>query len=348
MTYVHDEGGRRLLKRIDGVPVRAKVAGGILTEDHFVELVVVGGVVAGVIDNGTYTALLTDVRGTPFAGPDGTMGLATPYGVRQTRLRNAEQIDYAKLGWDPDLGTVRMGVRDYDATLGQFWTPDPLYLESLEACAKSPIDCNLYGYAKGNPLSWVDPEGTNPDPSLALRLGDVMEMQKARFEVDGNASFADNYERFRQSMGGPQADFTGEVLAGAILYVAWQRVAGAVDYFSRGIYDDAHDAANGRNPDQAAERFLRFVGNAPFLPSAPRGALGANAPFRTSAGRVDGGGRRPTYVPVGPDGQPRNSHALRAGTPLHHQWIHTRRSGGGRVGKADTCRHESLARTDNP
>jgi RHS repeat-associated protein len=162
VTYVYDETGARLLKRVDGVPVRAEVAGGVLTEDHFVELVEVGGVVAGVLDNGAFTALLTDPRGTPFAGPDGTPGLATPYGVRTARLGHAEVIDYARLGWDPDLDTVRMGVRDYDAALGQFWTPDPLYLESLEHCAKSPIDCNLYGYAKGNPLSWVDPAGTNP------------------------------------------------------------------------------------------------------------------------------------------------------------------------------------------
>jgi hypothetical protein len=95
------------------VPVRGNAAGGVLTEDHFVELVTVGDVVAGVLDNGRFTALLTDPRGTPFAGPDGTPGLASPYGVRTAHLGLAEVIDYARLGWDPDLDLIRMGVRDY-------------------------------------------------------------------------------------------------------------------------------------------------------------------------------------------------------------------------------------------
>lgn len=159
IDFVYDEADQRILKRINGVPVRANVAGGVLTEDHFVELVVIGDVVAGVLDNGQFTALLTDPRGTPFAGPDGTPGLASPYGVRSSRLGLAEVIDYTRLGWDPDLDVVRMGVRDYDPRLGQFLTPDPLYLENLEKCQLSPLQCSLYSYAGGNPISFVDPTG---------------------------------------------------------------------------------------------------------------------------------------------------------------------------------------------
>jgi RHS repeat-associated protein len=70
-------------------------------------------------------------------------------------------LDYAHLGWDADLETVRMGARDYDPRLSQFWTPDPLYLESLEKCQASPVECGLYGYANNNPLSNVDPAGTD-------------------------------------------------------------------------------------------------------------------------------------------------------------------------------------------
>jgi len=159
IEFVYDDADQRLVKRVDGVPVRADIGGAVLTEGHFVELVTVGGVVAGVLDNGKFTALLTDPRGTPFAGPDGTAGLATPYGVRASHLGYADVIDYARLGWDPDLDIVRMGVRDYDAKLGQFWTPDPLYFEDLEKCADSPLQCTLYGYAGGNPISFVDPTG---------------------------------------------------------------------------------------------------------------------------------------------------------------------------------------------
>ena len=54
-----------------------------------------------------------------------------------------------------------MGARDYDATLGQFTTPDPLYFEDLEKCQRSPLECSLYGYAAGNPISFTDPTGTD-------------------------------------------------------------------------------------------------------------------------------------------------------------------------------------------
>jgi len=159
LDFVYDDEGKRLLKRVNGAPVRADLGDAVLTEDHFIELVSIGGVVVGVLDNGAFTALLTDMRGTPFAGPDGTPGLASPYGARVSHLGFAETIDYARLGWDPDLDVVRMGVRDYDAKLSQFLTPDPLFLEDLSACAKSPVECNLYGYALNNPLSFTDPTG---------------------------------------------------------------------------------------------------------------------------------------------------------------------------------------------
>jgi RHS repeat-associated protein len=159
IDFVYDDADQRLLKRVDGVPVRAEVAGGILTADHFIELVTIGGVVAGVLDNGQFTALLTDPRGTPLAGPDGTQGVASPYGMRTSHLGLSEVIDYARLGWDADLDIIRMGVRDYDARLSQFLTVDPLYFEDLEKCQSSPLQCSLYGYAGGNPISFVDPTG---------------------------------------------------------------------------------------------------------------------------------------------------------------------------------------------
>lgn len=159
IEFVYDDTNQRVLKRVDGVPVRADVSGGVLTEGHFIELVVIGGVVAGVLDNNQFTPLLTDPRGTPFVGPDGSTDLASPYGVRAAHLGYAEVVDYARLGWDADLDIVRMGVRDYDATLAQFLTPDPMFFEDLGKCQASPLQCSLYGYAAGNPISFLDPTG---------------------------------------------------------------------------------------------------------------------------------------------------------------------------------------------
>jgi len=56
---------------------------------------------------------------------DGTPRLATPYGVRVGRPDLAAAFDRVEKAYDAELGTVRMGVRDYDHVLGQFWTPSP-------------------------------------------------------------------------------------------------------------------------------------------------------------------------------------------------------------------------------
>jgi RHS repeat-associated protein len=159
LEYVYDENSLRILKKVNGAPKMAWAGGGILTESAFVEVVEVGGVTMGVIQNGVFTAMLTDPRGTALTTPNGADYAASPYGMRLSYDELSELLDYAKLGHDKDLGVVRMGVRDYDPALSQFWQPDPAFLESLEKCQGSPIECSLYGYARNNPISFTDPTG---------------------------------------------------------------------------------------------------------------------------------------------------------------------------------------------
>ncbi len=160
VRYFYDEANLRALKTVDGIPVRADVEGAVLTAAGLVLPVEIDGITVGVIDAGRFRTIATDARGTPISDEAGAEHLGSPYGARTTRGARAETLDFTRLGYDADLGSVRMGARDYDPTLSQFWTPDPLFLENLEKCQGSPLECNLYGYAKGNPLSFVDPRGT--------------------------------------------------------------------------------------------------------------------------------------------------------------------------------------------
>ncbi|WP_437972808.1 RHS repeat-associated core domain-containing protein [Sorangium sp. So ce295] len=163
LRFAYDEAGQRVLKYRNGVPVAGYVAGAYLSEDGLVEPVNVAGITVGVIDNGVFERLPFDPRGTSISDEAGALSLASAYGARIEYGPLAEAIDYVQKGYDRDLGLVRMGVRDYDPLLGQFWTPDPLFLTSIDKCVASPAECNLYGYARNNPVSYVDPTGTDAD-----------------------------------------------------------------------------------------------------------------------------------------------------------------------------------------
>ena len=101
-----------------------------------------------------------------------TLSVVSPYGERnEKRNKHSNLIDYVSLGYDPDLKAYRMSQRDYDPVLKRFLTPDPLFLENPEKCIESPEQCNLYGYAAGNPVSFVDPSGNNPLLAIPILTG---------------------------------------------------------------------------------------------------------------------------------------------------------------------------------
>ncbi|WP_141733570.1 toxin TcdB middle/N-terminal domain-containing protein [Oligoflexus tunisiensis] len=60
---------------------------------------------------------------------------------------------------DDDSGLYYMKSRFYDPLLGRFVQPDPLFLDQPQLCLKSVVECNLYSYARNNPLKFTDPEG---------------------------------------------------------------------------------------------------------------------------------------------------------------------------------------------
>jgi RHS repeat-associated protein len=160
-SFLYDERGQRLLKFADGVPVAAYLDQGIhLDAEGLTQPLHFGGQLVGVVRGGTLHMVATDLRGTVIADEDGTMRLASPFGDRAVRPALSTVIDYVQKGYDADLGLIRMGVRDYDPKLNRFLTPDPLFLEEPWRCVSSPVECNLYGYARNNPLRYGDPHGT--------------------------------------------------------------------------------------------------------------------------------------------------------------------------------------------
>ncbi|MFP2925664.1 polymorphic toxin-type HINT domain-containing protein [Pyxidicoccus sp. 3LG] len=158
--YLHDENGQRLLKKDGGVPVAAYLDGGAyLDASGLTEPFRFAGQLVGLLKGATFQLVATDLRGTLLADTNGTARRVSPFGLRATQPDVAAALDYVQKGFDADLGVVRMGVRDYDPYINRFLTPDPLFLEEPWRCVGSPVECNLYGYAGGNPVSNVDPTG---------------------------------------------------------------------------------------------------------------------------------------------------------------------------------------------
>ena len=123
--FVHDEDGHRVLKLAGGVPYLGWVEGSTLTEQGMVDPVHVCGQLVGLVRQGVFEPLATDARGSLLADSTGATFEITPYGVRDARPAIAEILDYVEKGYDPDLGFVRMGVRDYDPSIDQLGAVAP-------------------------------------------------------------------------------------------------------------------------------------------------------------------------------------------------------------------------------
>lgn len=161
VSYLYDETGQRILKSVGAVPAAAYPEEGYLTANELDEPVRIGDRLVGLVRGGAFVLAATDTRGTIEADTDGTSRLASPFGARPVHPDVAAAFDYAGHGFDADLGLERMGVRDYDPRIASFLEPDPFFLLQPGKCVESPVECNLYGYARNRPLDFTDPTGRN-------------------------------------------------------------------------------------------------------------------------------------------------------------------------------------------
>lgn len=158
IDFVTDEQGYRLAKRVDGAFVEAYTDEGVVADTLYVPVTLAGATV-GVVHAGQFESVATDARGTLLADGEGVTRAAA-FGERARSSPLARAVDYAQGGRDADLGLVRMGVRDYDPAAHRFTTPDPLFLAHPEKCVESPVECNLYAYARNAPADFIDTDGT--------------------------------------------------------------------------------------------------------------------------------------------------------------------------------------------
>jgi RHS repeat-associated protein len=161
VTYVYDEEGKRVFKKIGEDFIEGYFGNIVFTGDTIFQPIGLGGTALGILENDQFKVLPTDFRGSVLTAQNETSAsFVSPYGERKEgRGAYSTTIDYVSQGYDPDLQAYRMDHRDYDPKLKRFLTPDPLFFENPHRCLESPIECNVYGYAAGNPVSFVDPLG---------------------------------------------------------------------------------------------------------------------------------------------------------------------------------------------
>lgn len=159
VEYTYRANGERVAKRRNGVLEEAYVEDRLIDGSGVVEPIRVDGRLVGMLARGAFVVAHVDRNGSLIVDDSGSPVELSAYGARSSRSALMNAIDFVGRGYDADLGTVRTTARDYDPHLGQFWSPDPAFFESIDKCVDNPVECNLYGYGRNNPISRIDPEG---------------------------------------------------------------------------------------------------------------------------------------------------------------------------------------------
>jgi len=172
--YTYDPQGKRV-KRVDsqaGTLTTTLFLGDLYekTGGSFKKYIYAGGRrLAEWRDDGTKQFYLTDTARSMNVITDGSGNLMTrieykPYGETSSITGSNASFGFMYAGARTDQlsGLSDFGARFYDPSLGRFLTPDPILSRPLD-----PRDLNPYGYALGNPLTYVDVGGYSSWPAIA-------------------------------------------------------------------------------------------------------------------------------------------------------------------------------------
>jgi RHS repeat-associated protein len=167
ITYLVDGADRRVAKLVDGeLQWLLAYAGGLpiarLHPDGSVESIYIYGALAHVPDlvikSGRTYRIIHDHLGSPRLVIDvetGEIAQRLDYDVHG-RILHDTHPDFQPFAFagglhDADTGLVRFGARDYDPALARWTAKDP--------SGFAGGDTNLYAYAYGDPVNFVDPNG---------------------------------------------------------------------------------------------------------------------------------------------------------------------------------------------
>jgi len=177
IEYVIDPQSRRLGSKVDGVLVQGFLWQGQLAP--VAELDGAGAVVSRfvyaarvnvpdyIVKGGQTYRLVLDHLGSVrlvVNTVDGTVAQRLDYNefghVTQNTSPGFQPFGFAGGVYDELTGFVRFGARDYQASTGRWTAKDPIGLGG---------SANLYSYVGSDPLTYVDPLGTDPIPVGELR-----------------------------------------------------------------------------------------------------------------------------------------------------------------------------------
>ncbi|NJN17674.1 MAG: hypothetical protein HC822_16060 [Oscillochloris sp.] len=172
INYIVDGAGRRVGKQVNGALVQ-----GWLYQDArnpIAELDAAGNIVSRfvygsrshvpdyLIRGGVTYRIISDERGSPrlvVNSADGSIVQRIDYdsfgAIVQDTNPGFQPFGFAGGLYDRDTGLLRFGARDYEPRTGRWTSKDPRGLTG---------GLNLYQYALGDPVNFIDPDGRTPLP----------------------------------------------------------------------------------------------------------------------------------------------------------------------------------------